>query len=98
MKMIKLMADYYSFPLWENSPREVGNIDPESLPLSEELKERLENWSEKYDSILNDENPASSGFETEEDELNFIREGSELAKSLQLELGETYQITYYSDY
>lgn len=98
MKMIKLMADYYSFPLWENSPGEVGNIDPESLPLSSELKSRLDSWSEKYDSILNDEDPTSSGFETRDDELNFIKEGSELAKSLQIELGETYQVTYYSDY
>jgi len=98
MKMIKLMADYYSFPLWENSPGEFGNVDPENLPLSEELKERLDRWSEKYDSILNDEDPASSSFETKEDELNFIREGCELAKSLQIELGDTYQITYYSDY
>lgn len=98
MKMIKLMADYYSFPLWENSPGEIGNIDPESLPLSEELKKRLDRWSEKYDSILNDEDPISSGFETKEDELSFIKEGYELAKCLQLELGDTYQITYYSDY
>ena len=83
--MIKLMADYHSFRLWENSPGEVGNIDPENLPRSEKLKERLDSWSEKYDSILNDEDPAESRFETKEDELNFIREGSELAKSLQLD-------------
>jgi hypothetical protein len=98
MKMIKLMADYYSFPLWENSPGKVGNIDPQSLPLSEELKERLDNWSEKYDSILNNEDPAASGFATKENEFNFIREGSELANSLQKELGDSYQVTYYSDY
>lgn len=98
MKMIKLMADYYSFPLWNNSPGEVGNIDPENLPLSEELKKRLNNWSDKYDSILNDEDPASSGFETKQDEVIFIQEGSELAKCLQKELGDTYQIVYYSDY
>ncbi|MFS7249251.1 MULTISPECIES: hypothetical protein [unclassified Rahnella] len=98
MKIIKLMADYYSFPLWNNSPGEVGNIDPESLPLSDELKERLNNWSEKYDSILNDEDPASSDFATKEDQLTFIHEGGELAKCLQVELGDAYQITYYSDY
>ena len=92
------MADYYCFPLWNNDPGEVGNIDPESLPLSSELKLRLNNWSEKYDLILNDDDPASSGFETKEDEKTFIREGSELAKYLQIELGDTYQIIYYSDY
>lgn len=98
MKAIKLMADYYCFPLWNNSPGEVGNIDPESLPLSYELMSRLNEWSEKYDLILNDDDPASSGFETKEDEQNFIREGSELAKYLQIELGEGYHIIYYSDY
>ncbi len=98
MKIIKVMADYYSFPLWNNSLGEVGNIDPESLPLSEELKDRLNNWSDKYDSILNNKDPASSDFETKEDELNFIQEGRELAKCLQKELGDAYEITYHSDY
>ncbi|BFI65960.1 hypothetical protein [Yersinia pseudotuberculosis] len=42
----------------------------------EKYKERLNDWSEKYDSILNDEDPSSSDFETKEDELNFIQEGS----------------------
>ncbi len=98
MKIIKVMADYYSFPLWNNSPGEVGNINPESLPLSYELKERLSDWSKKYDSILNDEDPASSDFETKEDELTFIREGNELAKCLQIELGDSYQVVYHSDY
>lgn len=98
MKKIKLMADYYCFPLWNDSPGEVGNIDPESLPLSTELKARLNDWSKKYDLILNDDDPASSGFETKEDEQNFIREGGELAKYLQIELGDSYKITYYSDY
>lgn len=98
MRAIKLMADYYCFPLWNNSPVEVGNIDPESLPLSSDLKARLNDWSEKYDSILNDDDPASSGFETREDEQNFIREGKELAECLQAELGDSYQVTYHSDY
>ncbi|MGC6389988.1 hypothetical protein ACMV8I_20395 [Ewingella sp. S1.OA.A_B6] len=98
MKIIKLMADYYSFPLWNNSPGEVGNIDPETLPLSDKLKERLDNWSEIYDSILNEEDPASSDFLTKEDECMFIQEGTELAKCLQIELGDTYQINYHSKY
>lgn len=98
MRAIKLMAYYYCFPLWNNSPGEVGNIDPESLPLSSDLKARFNDWSERYDSILNDDDPASSGFETREDELNFIREGEELAECLQAELEDSYQITYHSDY
>jgi len=98
MKIIKLMADYYCFPLWNNSPGEVGNIDPESLPLSPELKSKLNEWTEKYDLILNDDDPASSGFESKEDEQAFIREGRDLAKYLQIELGDSYQIIYYSDY
>ncbi|MGC6653822.1 hypothetical protein [Pantoea sp. EEL5] len=98
MKLIKLMADYYSFPLWNNSPGEVGNIDPEDLPLSYELKEELNKWSEKYDSILNDEDPLSSGFTTKEEERMFIDNGYKLAERLQTELGSAYEINYHSDY
>lgn len=41
MKTIKLMADYDCFPLWKSSPGEVGNIDPEDLPISYDLKAYL---------------------------------------------------------
>ncbi|CAI1087703.1 hypothetical protein [Serratia quinivorans] len=98
MKTIKLMADYYSFPLWEASPGEFGNIDPESLPLSDALKEELIKWSEKYDSILNDEDPLLSGFKSEEEEKRFIDDGYKLAHLLQEELGYTYNIIYHSEY
>lgn len=35
MKTIRLMADYYSFLLWDNS----GNLDPECFPISKILEE-----------------------------------------------------------
>jgi len=38
VRIIKLMADYQCFPLWEASPGKVGNVDPNTLPISEGLK------------------------------------------------------------
>ncbi len=35
MKRIKLMADYDCYPLWLDSDDEVGNIDPDVLPISD---------------------------------------------------------------
>ncbi|KES16178.1 hypothetical protein GASC598I20_006050, partial [Gilliamella apicola SCGC AB-598-I20] len=35
MKKIKLMADYECYPLWIDSDNEVGNIDPDSLLISD---------------------------------------------------------------
>ncbi|MHC5729637.1 MAG: hypothetical protein ACYTXY_37035 [Nostoc sp.] len=32
---IKLMADYGCYPLWWVSSDKIGNIDPETLPLSQ---------------------------------------------------------------
>lgn len=91
------MADYYSYPLWNNSVGEVGNINPDSLPISNELKERLNNWADKYDSILNQDDPLQSGFKTKEDEELFIQQGYELAQNLQVELGSEYKIIYSID-
>ena len=58
LEKIKLMCDYYSFPLWWCSPeREAGDIDPEKLPLSEELKHDLLEYGKLYDSFLDIEEP-----------------------------------------
>ncbi|MEH1929068.1 MAG: hypothetical protein V7K14_17310 [Nostoc sp.] len=47
------MADYGCYPLWWVSSDEIGNIDPETLPLSQETIKRLEKWEEIYNAKLN---------------------------------------------
>ncbi|PXX34939.1 hypothetical protein [Undibacterium pigrum] len=93
MRMIKLMPDYHCFPLWEASPGQVGNIDPSSLPISDELKSLLSLWAREYTQTLNNEDPLNSGFENTDREQDFIATGEKLAVRLQMELGEGFMIS-----
>jgi hypothetical protein len=67
---IKLMADYFSYPLWGLDNDNIGDINPHELPLSEETIAKLEQWSQIYNNILNCDDPASSSFKTIEDQAN----------------------------
>lgn len=94
MKKIKLMADYECFPLWGTALDDLGDISPEELPISQELKNSLYEWAERFNAILNIEDPASSGFKNEEEEKLFIDDGYKLAQCLRNELGSEYEIIY----
>lgn len=72
MKIIKLSTDYHCWPLWGVSPNELGNINPNDLPISEELKNKLNEWADIYDSTLNQEYPPNSGFDSKEQEQLFL--------------------------
>ena len=91
---IELMADYRCWPLWHDGGDEVGNIDPQSLPLSEELIADLNDWAATLDDGLNWADPGNTkspdGFFDE-----FNHRGRDLAKRLRDELGPTYEITKY---
>ncbi len=95
MKNIKLMADYQCHPLWNVSPNEYGDVNPDDLPISQELKERLHAWARAFDATLNMANPADSGFESEEAEAEFKREGYRLLEQLRNELGPEFAVTVY---
>lgn len=92
MRKIKLMPDYNCFPLWGASADDVGNIDPEELPISTLLKKKLLDWSQKYDATLNLDDPIESGFRSEEEEQAFKSEGQALALLLQKELGADFLV------
>ncbi|MGC6389064.1 hypothetical protein ACMV8I_15600 [Ewingella sp. S1.OA.A_B6] len=98
MKEIKLMADYQCHPLWGTTLEDFGDLSPEELPISLELKNSLGEWAKRYDALLNMDDPASSGFKSEEEAKLFIDDGYKLAERLQIELGSAYKITYHSNY
>jgi hypothetical protein len=85
------MADYYCWPLWEEE--DPYNIDPASLPMSQELRDRLMQWASTYDGILNQDDPASSGFASRELAEEFGYEGVRLLLRLKDELGSGYVFT-----
>ena len=85
------MADYGCFPLWRGG-EEIGNVDPNDLPLTQELKSALRLWADSYDKILNQECPLDSGFSSLAEEEAFQLEGKRLHGALQEQLGAEYRI------
>lgn len=94
-KVLKLMADYQCFPLWKDGG-EIGNVNPDDLSLSAELKAALRDWAGAYDKTLNKEYPPDSGFVSPAEEAAFEAEGRRLWKELQAQLGHEYKVVYYS--
>lgn len=92
MIRLKLMADFGCWPLWNVSPKTYGTVDPESLPISDELKKQLLAWAAAYDEILDEIYPPDSHFKTPAAEVAFKNTGRQLGKKLQEELGNNYQI------
>jgi hypothetical protein len=92
MKILKLMADYHCFPLWNVSSCEVGNISPDDLPLSKTLNKRLAYWASVYDKTLNMEYPPDSGFSSEQEEKWFKQEGALIFECLKHEIGHEYHV------
>jgi hypothetical protein len=83
IEKIKLMADYECYPLWWVNSDKAGDIDPETLELSQETITRLEKWADIYDARLNWEDPANSRDLNPEEKAAFQVEGISLWKQLQ---------------
>lgn len=95
MRHLKLMPDYFCYPLWDVD--DPGNIDPATLPLSDALRARLNTWAETFDRILDIDDPASSpGFASDAAEREFDDDGRRLWHDVAAELGPGYSVSYYS--
>lgn len=92
MKTLKLMADYQCHPLWDMTPGKYGDINPNDLPISEDLKSKLAKWAYLYDETMDMDDPIKSGFRSENEAAEFIRFGNEIAGELMSELGENFSV------
>jgi hypothetical protein len=90
------MADYSCWPLWLGGG-EVGNVDPDELPLTSVLKSELRTWAAAYDATLDQTYPPDSGFATAADQRAWTNEGRRLAGELRLQLGAAWEIVYFHD-
>jgi hypothetical protein len=96
-RRIKLMAEYGGLSLWGVGAADVGPIEPEELPIAGELVAALHRWADVYDQTLNREDPARSGFASPAQAEAFEAEGHRLWKELKAQLGEGYEVLYFSD-
>lgn len=61
MRTIRVMAEYGSRPIWWSGEEAGdGDLDPNSLPLSKELKQDLFRWAQRLDEALNWDDPANT--------------------------------------
>lgn len=93
MRELKVMADYQCHPLWDMSPGMYGDVDPNTLPISAELKQQFADRARAFDETLNISDPANSGFRSAEAEAAFKAKGVDLAEQLQKELGANFLVS-----
>lgn len=101
---IKVMADYGCHPLWWDTEHpewsacggQMGDIDPVSLGVTAGLAVEIRAWAEKFDAMLNWEDPASTSISPTV-EAAFDAEGRELTKRLAQELGARASVRYWRD-
>ncbi|WNE95809.1 hypothetical protein PS467_10945 [Streptomyces luomodiensis] len=89
------MADYECYPVWTITEQGLDNVAPDSLPLSRQLIEDLDRWGDEYEATYNRDDPAISGFRSEEAERSFVERGHTLARRLRDELDETWRVSYF---
>jgi hypothetical protein len=87
VRKLKVMADSQCHPLWDMSPGMYGDVDPNKLPISAELKQEFADWARAFDETLDPSDPARSGFRSTGAEAAFKAKGVQLAEQLQNELG-----------
>jgi hypothetical protein len=97
VRQLQVLSDYECFPVWRPGPSSVENVDPATLPVSQELAAALMSWAEEYEATLNQEYPPDSGFPLERDRRDFLQRGRHLAGRLARELGPGYRVTYQGD-
>ncbi|WP_367997162.1 type II toxin-antitoxin system Phd/YefM family antitoxin [Planktothrix pseudagardhii] len=95
---IRLMTDYGCYPLWWDEADQVGDLDPESLPLSQEIIQRLYHWADAFEARLNLADPSDSPEVTLEEVERFEWEGLSLWKQLDQELSPDYEVVYFSSH
>ncbi|MCK9878669.1 hypothetical protein MXD59_23380 [Frankia sp. Ag45/Mut15] len=90
VRRVKMMADYYAFPLWA----EGGMVSPEALPLTDVLRDELALWSADYTRIL-----IANGYSwpSEQVQADWNKRGYALAIRVARELGPSYEVVFFDE-
>ncbi len=87
------MAEYGYHYFWD----EYGAVNQETFPLSPETKQRLLAWAESYHERLNWQDPLATEPWSQQKLRAFEEEGRSLWDQLRHELGDEYEVTYFSE-
>ncbi|WP_449408813.1 hypothetical protein [Microbacterium maritypicum] len=77
-----------TFPVWERTPgEEVGELDPVTSGLSEQLVQELFAWNVRSHELVFSDAPIENKWDHEKELDQWTREGRSLAKRIEIELG-----------
>src|SRR5437899_3366550 len=93
-RLLKLMADYECFPLWEVRKDGTRNVSPDDLPITAEMRTALHEWAAACDRTLDEDYPPDSVFGSPAEEDAFEAEGRRLWRDLQVQLGAGWNVIY----
>ena len=93
MKFIILQATYYCSPLYDSVRHEY--IDLSHLPISLPLKDELKLWEDKFNQIVDFENPPEGCIASSLERKEFIYTGFKLQNKLMKELNFGSCVKYY---
>lgn len=93
MKLI-VGREYLADPIFCPDSQYMGHVDVNDLPISHDLKEKIQEWNDEYQATFDTDYPPDSAFKSPQLETAHIEKGSELVKRLQMELGDRYIVEY----
>lgn len=96
MPTLKLMPKFECYPTWIEADGILENVCPSTLGLSKALLMAVVQWDKQYQGTYNRTEPSASRFTTATEAAEFDLQGRSLAASLASELGEEFQIAYWS--
>ncbi|HMT34099.1 MAG TPA: hypothetical protein PKC73_09055 [Dermatophilaceae bacterium] len=80
IESLRINAEYLCYPTWVRlADGGEDNPDPSTLGLPVDLAERLNEWSDDFDSIVPVDDPGSAAFPSAADEAAFYARGRALA-------------------
>jgi hypothetical protein len=77
---LRLRPEFGCCPLWDADTGD--NVSHYHIDIPLDLTERIENWDDKFQVIYKEDDPASSGFASPEEEQAYNEEGREIAREL----------------
>lgn len=98
MNQLKIMPEFGCYPLWKKDDTEgiFENIPLDTLMISENLRNLIQEWDNRFQGTYNDDYPPDSGFISKEEANQFEKEGIEIWNRLRNELSKSYEVSYYS--
>jgi hypothetical protein len=92
---IRIMADYFCWPLWRYEGDSTFNVSPSDLGLPDDLSAGLLAWAAEFDATLDMDNPRDAGFPDEEVRRRWVAVGEGLTRHVAAALGPTVAVTYF---